>query len=71
MARHNWTDEELEDVLRETRWRGGGWMFSLESQVIQEITAEARRLERTKSWVMRRAWKMALPILKTYPEPLK
>lgn len=43
---------------------GGGWhgrvkKIYLSAAVFEEVDAEARRLERSRAWIIREAWKIA------------
>ncbi len=36
-------------------------------EMLEEIWAEARRLDRSMSWIVQRAWKLAKPEISKYP----
>lgn len=41
------------------------------TELLQEIRAEAERLERPISWIVQTAWKIARAEIRRYPAPLQ
>jgi uncharacterized small protein (TIGR04563 family) len=67
------TDAQIDEMLisSKRRPRHCGWMYSLSISVIEDMQREAKRLNRSLSWVARMSWMLARERLKSYPAPLK